>query len=843
MAAQNNPQNQQTNLSKLTAEGLKWAEIQDRVNSGLSSYLDEIGKLNELTKSLNRIKEQERKISAEISSLANATTKEEKERLKILQDRKAVIDYNYEAYKKEAKILKEVLKDAEKINMTLGAAGAALGKGLVNLPKSFMNILGSLKDLFEMDKSIRIASRDMGVLSKGSAEFRKNIEKTSFKTVGFGVGIKELAELQSTYSELVGRNVMMNEGALENLSAMGKATQLGIEGAAQMAAEFDSQGLSAEKTASFVQETLDNSSKMGLNATKVMKNISGNIKMLNRYRFKDGAKGLAKMAETVTKLGVGMNFVGGMADKLFDLEPAIEMSAQLQVMGGAWADMADPFKLMYMARNDVNALTETVANAAKESMSFAKDGSIETTAEAMHKLRIVAQQTGLEYDDLMEAGKKAFKMGQIKAKVFGVDDETKEFIANTAEFKDGKATITIDGQPKLLSMLNSADKGRLKEMVKEKQTMKERADAAQSFDEKITNLINMVKISMMPIVEGLTEVLDPLVKDLMDPSGKFKKDLVELGKNIGDFVKWAAKGLKWFVENVVDIFGAKGIFLTYLLGKSAAWIANGFLLAQGFNMGTKGLSGMFGGGKNAVNMQRHAAGTVINGKKVGGQMYNAGSTKTGMGTGAKIGSGIGLGVAGMGLDYGRSKMDNPESTGGKWLGVGSSALKGAGMGMMFGPWGAAIGGVLGAAYGAYDEFISKGEEANQNAQTMDDGIIQFNKDDKFTKVDDSTMIAGTNKNGNKDLAQVLKYGMLAANPLMGGLMGSLMGGSNSATSAGTANKIEFGELVISGEIKINLPGGTQIGAELIKSQEFKSAITRIVSNQLEKNINGGKNKG
>ena len=96
MAKQNNGQNQSsTNLNQLTAEGLKWAEIQDRVNSGLSSYLDEMGKLNDLTKSLNTIKEKERKISDEIKSLANATTKEELERLKILKDR---IKYNATPY-------------------------------------------------------------------------------------------------------------------------------------------------------------------------------------------------------------------------------------------------------------------------------------------------------------------------------------------------------------------------------------------------------------------------------------------------------------------------------------------------------------------------------------------------------------------------------------------------------------------------------------------------------------------------------------------------------------------------------------------------------------------------
>lgn len=827
MAKQNNPQNQQVNLNQLTAEAQKWAEIQDRVNSGLSSYLDEIARLNELTKSINVIKEQERKINAEINSLANATSKKDLERLRILKDRQALLNHNLDAIRKEAKILKEVLKDAEKINMTLGAAGAALAKGVMNLPKNFMNILGSLKDLFEMDKAIRVASRDMGVLTKGSEAFRKNIERTSLNTIGFGVGIKELAELQAGYSELVGRNVMMNNSALESVSAMAKATTLGLEGAAQMAAEFDSQGLSAEKTASFVQETLDNSSKMGLNASKVIKNIAGNIKMLNRYRFKEGAKGLAKMAETVTKLGVDMNFATGMADKLFDLEPAIEMSAQLQVLGGAWSNLSDPFRLMYMARNDVKGLTEEIANAAKQSMSFAEDGSIETTAMEMHRLRLVAQQTGLEYDDLMEAGKKAFKLGKIKAQVSGVDDETREFIANTAEFANGKATIEIDGNPKLLSMLTSADKNRLKEIVKEKQTMKDRAEAAQSFDEKITNLINMVKITMMPIVEELTKVLDPLVKDLMGPNSKFREDLVELGKTIGTFVKWAAKGLKFFVENVVEIFGAKGIFLTYLLGKSASWIANGFLLAQGFNMGTKGFSSIPGGKTMSGGFK---------GMKTGFNMMKGGRIGAGAGTLMK-GAGkaaFPLALAGVGIDAYQNLSDENLGTGeaiGKTLDQNKFMAIGAGIGAMFG----GVGAIPGAGIGAIVDLIVNSTAGDKalignyigDGYGVQDGIFGQTKsrrailqEGRITPID------------NKD-------DLLAAKP--NGIVDKALGNAGQANYGPT--KIEVADINVSGTIKLEIPGTSGMAIELTKNPEFKSSIAKLVSSQIDKNTNGGKNRG
>ena len=46
----------------------------------------------------------------------------------------------------------------------------------------------------------------------------------------------------------------------------------------------------------------------------------------------------------------------------------------------------------------------------------------------------------------------------------------------------------------------------------------------------------------------------------------------------------------------------------------------------------------------------------------------------------------------------------------------------------------------------------------KDALIMNDGVVQFNKSDKFMKVNDSTMIAGTNVDGNKKLARAITTG-------------------------------------------------------------------------------------
>jgi hypothetical protein len=826
------------------------ARLQDEINSGVQGYLSVIEKVNGIQKSINTSEKNSKNLEEEIDSLKKSTLAVDIERVKMLKEAKGLIDGEVAKLKKHRELMVQIVKETKTWKMLSVEAAYGTGKMLSSLekiPSMIGNITNKFKDLFEMDKAIRQAGLEMGLINKQSDVFRKNIESAASNTISFGVGIKELAEIQSQYSQNIGRNVSMGQKDLEALAEIAKGTSLGAEATAQMAADFEAQGVSALKTKDYIQEAVDNSSAMGLNTSKVMSNLSQNVKMLNKYRFKDGVKGLVKMSELSAKLGVSMEFASSFADKLWDVEGAVETSAQLQVMGGAFARLADPFKLMYMARNDIAGLTEELANAASESASFnSETGKFDIAAMEMHRLKIIAQQTGISYEELTTAAQNAAKFAKIRTQIpFKLDKEAKEFIENAAQFdKNGKAYIEIDGEKKFLSQLGASGQALIQQQMAEKKSLKERAEASQSFDESLTNLINMVKMYMMPIVEGITGVLKPLVEKFMNDD-KLKGDLKALGENIGKLVEWGATKLKWFTETIVDTFGVNGIFGAWLTGKGllvlfdvAKWLANGYALSKGFLKGTGGMSGAGGAGGAGGSSKTPAGGYTKNGMPINKAPGKTSNLKT-AGKGALAGAALG----------GISMMMSDEPLSGGGIGNMIGSVLGGAAGTFLDPFIGPLGTMLGAQLGGMlGEYVG-GMFDEDNTTTVNDGIVKFNKNDKFTKVDDSTMIAGTNKNGNKDLASMLKYGMMASSPLglpllaAGGMFGGMFGGSNNSSSAGSSNKIEFGELVISGDIKINLPGGTQIGAELMKSQEFKTAITRVVTSQLEKNINGGKNKG
>ena len=737
-------------------------------------------------------------------------------------------------------ILKDVVKELSKQNEELGNAikqtnalriastkmVASTINGIANIPGLLNKGFSKLKGygLFEMDKAIKMSALQMGLLGKEGAQFSTTMQRVVTNNAELGLGVKEMAELQGNFNEALGRTVMLSDKGLVAMGQMSIATGLGADGVAQLAEGFDEVGLSVENTAKYINKSMDSSHKMGLNASKVVKTIQGNIKMLNKYNFKEGVKGLDDMAKLATKLGIKMDFATGMSDKLWDIEGAVDMSAQLQVMGGQWAKMADPFHLMYMARNDMKGLTEEIANASQESMHLAKDGSIEMSSVAMAKLKNIAKETGLEYDDLVKSGKELYKQNKVKQQIgFEVPDDMKEFIANTSQLdKNGKAVIMIKGDNKLVSQLDASDKRYLKTKVEESKTLADRIAASKNFDDDMQNIIMQVKTYMLPIIDGINDTLGPIIKDFMkDP--KWKDSLYNLGKEMGEFVK----SLKPFFETVgsiVKFLGPTGTLAVLFGGKmlfnALQWYSNGKALFDGFNsMSTLSKTGM--GSSSSWSP---------------GQTGPAAAGKGGWSMGTKAGLGLGLGVAGLGANYLTDKYTDEGSganIGGKAL---SGALSGAAMGAMLGPWGMAGGALIGGLYGGITAAMKKPENQIGGVENEPLPAMPSNQ-----PVQDALSQSGYNRG-------ILAGGAITPISNKDSLMsykpkGPIDNALNQSANNPSTMKIEFAPLTFNGSIMLTSPGNPGQATDLLKNHDFISNITQIIHVETQKQIGGGKVKG
>jgi hypothetical protein len=853
------------------------AIIQQEVNSGFDEFLKSVKKYNAMQDAINRNKKIEAKIQAEIDELEKQQTASAKEAAEIARIKLGLLKDQTKEMNTQAAQLKEALVTANKTKMVFAKVGAGFVKGIGSLPGLIQSSFGKLKGsgLFEMEKAIKMSALQMGVLSKEGVGFRSNIISAAKQTTMIGVGVKDLAQIQSTYSDEIGRSVVLSEKGLVALGQMAASTVLGAEGSAKMAAEMENQGISAERTGKFVEQTLNDSSKMGLNASKVIKNVSNNLKMLNKYNFKEGVQGLAKMAMTVSKMGVGMDFASNMSDKLWDIEGAVDMSAQLQVMGGAWAKLADPFHLMYMARNDMEGLTKEIGNAASASAIFNdKTGEFDIGAKEMHRLKIIADQTGLSYDELLTSAKNVKKFGMIESQYkFGdMDPELKEFITNKSILnKNGKAEIMVGSEKKLLENLSMGDKKMLKTQMEQKQSLKERAEESRTFDETVTDLITTFKIALLPFVKILNDELAPRLIKFAESfnSGGWGEKIEKFAASIGDFV--ATTG-KWIIEN--PLMSAAIYFGSKVLGNLVQWTLNGVALAKGFNS-MANVSGGGYGDTTTTGDTGDTSGKNKNRKPSGRGLKNR--LKPKIPKGIKGFGGAALGALSLGMDaYGQfgeqkeSGMSTGEnvaktatSTAGRAGGAWAGAALGAELGLLGGPLAwitSPLGALIGGAAGYFGGDWLAGKANDSYGKKMNDGIIG-------SPIHDG-ILGGMNGLTGAILGSAL--GPLGA--LAGGALGSdfskgrgvIQGGKITpidnkddllamkpggiidktlGKSSTNVVKHDFGEIRINGEIKVTSPGNPGLVVDLMKDPQFKRDITRTIQSEIEKNKNGGKNRG
>jgi hypothetical protein len=830
-------------IKKLVASMKEEALLRQKINESSVEYLKLLKDIKNLNKNISDAQaayaEQFEKVlaarRAEVG-LSGRALKDAKKTTELEFQKAKILKNENKELKESAAQMTKLAKEASNLRKSLGAFSQVSGAfsqvrkdvGAISstVTKGY-NTLKSWAGLFEIDKKVRMSALSMGLLDTQTKSFRDNLYAAGRNTYTMGVDIGELAEMQAKFSDELGRTVMLSQHGLESMAAMAKATGLGAEGAAQLAGDFDRIGISTEGAADFIEKTMNDSSKMGLNASKVVKNIQQNMKMLNKYNFKGGVNGLKKMAESMTKLGLDMNMMAPMADKLFDIEGAVDMSAQLQVLGGEWSKLADPFDLMYKARNDMDGLTKEMVDASAASAQWSStDHQYKISALEMHTLRKVAEATGVSYEELAASAKKAAQFVGVRKQIrFNFDDDTKEFIENTAQFNDkGEAEININGNKKLVSQLTNMDKTALDAMIAEKATLKKRADAAQTFDEKLTNLINLFKGMLMPLVDALDKGFGPLVKKIGDfmKSEKFIKTIQNLADKLvflGEFIS------KNPFESLAIAIGGLALFET------AKWILSGIALGTGFNI-SAGKGGLLSGLKNIFSKGATtvAAETAVVGETTAASVTTVGGTATaGMSAITAVGAGL-AGIAGIiggylgGKGYdaivGEKKTtDNWNANWKKKVGrlaatTGVGAAAGAGVGALFGGVGAVpgaiIGGIGGLGYGIYDEVVNDG--------------VMFNPKDKFLKLNDGSMIAGTNVNGNKDLANAImskKYSDESSN----------------SNSNNTISKVEFGELTINGKLMVETPGSPNMGVDLLKSPQFINELTKKIMIQLNVNKN------
>lgn len=606
-------------------------------------------------------------------------------------------------------------------------------------------------------KALRETQLNIGLYSKQAVALNNTLMRSALNTQMIGVSTKDLAQMQSAYSDEVGRSLMFNQAQAEAVAQIAKSTVLGTSGASQLVANFDNLNISAERSRDIIENTLNYASRTGVTASKAAKSLETSLRLSQKYRFINGVKDAMDMAVYSAKFKMNMEGLSGMADKLLNPEGAVDMAAQLQVLGGQWSQLADPFSLMFKARNDFKGLVQDVTKATLGMGELNKEtGEIELSAIEMHRLREVANVIGMSFEDLLKTTREFNKAATVKRNInANIDDELKDFIGSTAMFDENKKEFFInlpDEDNKLMkvyiSELSKYPKNLNEVLKQEDKRLQDRAEANKTFDETINNLKNTAKQLLLPTFETLDKAFTNLTIKLTqtDLANKIKDFAMSIGKAVG-----VVSDLMLAYPKLTTGLAGFGIVLKPLLD-AGKWFLNGIQLSKGFLLGSKG--GGFGTGIGERM------------KSKGGLTGKAGSRIGNMGRTGMVGTGLGGLAGGIIGDRVGSSFSGYEDSGAGDIGslIGSTALGALGfalggpLGMMLG---SAVGGGLGRATG---NFFGGEKKVNPNNINQDfvfrpgKDPMSFTEKDTLIGLKDGGPIEKSfgklNNNGNSDNIKV-----------------------------------------------------------------------------------------
>lgn len=267
----------------------------------------------------------------------------------------------------------------------------------------------------------------------------KTIAADSFAQISMmGGTINDIQKGQEAITKSTNTSILATKQNITDLTLLNKTTGVASE---TLVDGFRKAGFSVTHIKDEMKTTVDYARSVGVNVTAVAEEVVKNIGKLNLFNFQNGSEGLAKMAAQSSMLGIGMNKTFDLAEKLLDPQKAIDLSASLQRLGVTSTQLLDPLRAMDLAQNDPTELQNQLVELSKQFVRTKEDGSFEILPGAKRQLREVADQLGLNANELAEMALNSSmldkKLSEMRMPSFEMSEENRLLIANMAQFNKG----------------------------------------------------------------------------------------------------------------------------------------------------------------------------------------------------------------------------------------------------------------------------------------------------------------------------------------------------------------------------------------------------------------------
>lgn len=287
-----------------------------------------------------------------------------------------------------------------------------------------------------------------GLAGKLSKDVRAEIVESTSQAVRFGYGIDDITGAYEKLIEESGRFNIVNQQTLEGSLGVSRAFIGDYKEIGSVFGEFEKVGFGARDAIKAIDRAGTESQGLGLRGKTTVKDIRENIEKLNQYGFQKGIDGLAQMSRKATEFRMSMGEAFKVADSVMDPDKAIELSANLQVLGGAIGAFNDPLKLMYMATNNVEGLQDALIEAAGSLATYnSEQGRFEITGVNLRRAKEMANQLGVDYKELTKSAiasqERLAASSDLMARGFDMDEKDKEFLINMSRMDGGRMVIDV----------------------------------------------------------------------------------------------------------------------------------------------------------------------------------------------------------------------------------------------------------------------------------------------------------------------------------------------------------------------------------------------------------------
>ena len=288
----------------------------------------------------------------------------------------------------------------------------------------------------KQDKAIRGFQTDRGMSSTQNATFEKWMLGQGESFAKFNKTIEDVLKMQSSYTEQSGRAVNFSEN--DNLQSLAVGRLVGDESLINFQSQMQLFNHSVSESADIMYEMYKDVNKMGLSQKKVTKDVLANLKLANKYDFKNGTKGFIELAKWAENARFNLSSLGNIIEKTQSggLEGAITQSAKLQVLGGNFARYADPLAMFNESLTDPEAYSKRILNMFTGMGKLdRKTGETEFNGADHIRIRAAAEALGISVEDAKNMIREDNKKNVVKSQMRGstLKKEQQDAVANKAQ--------------------------------------------------------------------------------------------------------------------------------------------------------------------------------------------------------------------------------------------------------------------------------------------------------------------------------------------------------------------------------------------------------------------------